>query len=130
LAQRFIRCAFGPNVLLFTKKQGKTINAGVFLDNARVAAYDTTFYNYVCARASVGAAHTITVKRCNNSVQFKLRPVYFAEIFRDGIESIPKGQWEAGKVLGLSKWQIERKIILPQVTKKSCRRLEMNCLHL
>jgi polar amino acid transport system permease protein len=43
---------------------------------------------------------------------------YLCEIFRGGIESIPKGQWEAGKVLGLSKWTIERKIILPQVVKK------------
>ncbi len=43
---------------------------------------------------------------------------YLCEIFRGGIENIPKGQWEAGKVLGLSKWTIERKIILPQVIKK------------
>ena len=44
--------------------------------------------------------------------------VYLCEIFRGGIESVPKGQWEAGKVLGLSKWTIESKIILPQVVKK------------
>jgi polar amino acid transport system permease protein len=43
---------------------------------------------------------------------------YFCEIFRGGIESIPKGQWEAGQVLGLSKWAIERKIVFPQVVKK------------
>lgn len=43
---------------------------------------------------------------------------YFAEIFRAGIESIPSGQYEAAKVLGFTKWQTFRKIILPQVIKR------------
>ncbi len=43
---------------------------------------------------------------------------YFSEIFRGGIESIPKGQYEAGQVLGLTKTQIFRKIILLQVIKR------------
>ena len=43
---------------------------------------------------------------------------YFAEIFRGGIESIPKGQYEAGAVLGLTKTQIFFKIILVQVIKR------------
>lgn len=43
---------------------------------------------------------------------------YFSEIFRGGIESISKGQYEAGKVLGLSKKQIFFKIVLLQVVKK------------
>lgn len=43
---------------------------------------------------------------------------YFSEIFRGGIESIPQGQYEAGQVLGLSKGQIFRKIILKQVIKR------------
>ena len=42
---------------------------------------------------------------------------YFSEIYRGGIESIPKGQYEAGYVLGLTKQQIFRKIILKQVIK-------------
>jgi len=42
---------------------------------------------------------------------------YFSEIFRGGIESIPKGQYEAGKVLGLTNKQIFRKIVLLQVIK-------------
>ena len=42
---------------------------------------------------------------------------YFSEIFRGGIESIPKGQYEAGQVLGLTKGQIFRKIVLMQVIK-------------
>jgi polar amino acid transport system permease protein len=43
---------------------------------------------------------------------------YFSEIFRGGIESIPQGQYEAGQVLGLTKGQIFRKIILKQVVKR------------
>ena len=42
---------------------------------------------------------------------------YFSEIFRSGIESIPKGQYEAAEVLGYSKSQTFFKIILLQVTK-------------
>ena len=42
---------------------------------------------------------------------------YFSEIYRGGIESIPQGQYEAGYVLGLTKKQIFRKIILKQVIK-------------
>ncbi|WP_317635169.1 amino acid ABC transporter permease [Xylocopilactobacillus apicola] len=42
---------------------------------------------------------------------------YFAEIFRGGIQSIPEGQYEAAKVLRLTKWQTISKIILPQVVK-------------
>jgi len=43
---------------------------------------------------------------------------YFGEIFRAGIQSIDKGQYEAAEVLGLSKTQAFKRIILPQMTKK------------
>lgn len=43
---------------------------------------------------------------------------YFAEIYRSGIESIPRGQYEAAEVLGYSKAQTFVKIILPQVIKR------------
>ena len=43
---------------------------------------------------------------------------YFSEIFRGGIESINKGQYEAGQVLGLTKSQIFFKIVLLQVVKR------------
>lgn len=42
---------------------------------------------------------------------------YFAEIYRSGIEAIPKGQYEAAKLLGYSRSQTFLKIILPQVIK-------------
>lgn len=43
---------------------------------------------------------------------------YFSEIYRGGIESIAKGQYEAGQVLGMTKGQIFFKIVLPQVVKR------------
>ena len=43
---------------------------------------------------------------------------YFSEIYRGGIESISKGQYEAGYVLGLTKSQIFRRIILKQVVQR------------
>lgn len=43
---------------------------------------------------------------------------YFAEIFRGGIQSIEKGQYEASKVLGMTYVQTMRRIILPQVLKR------------
>ncbi|MBQ7131115.1 MAG: amino acid ABC transporter permease [Oscillospiraceae bacterium] len=43
---------------------------------------------------------------------------YFAEIFRGGIESIPKGQYEAAAALSMTRTQTFFKIILPQVVKR------------
>ena len=42
---------------------------------------------------------------------------YFADIYRGGIESMPKGQYEAAQILGYSKAQTFMRIILPQVIK-------------
>lgn len=44
---------------------------------------------------------------------------YFAEIYRAGIESIPKGQYEAAKILGYSRIQTFWKIIFPQMIKRT-----------
>lgn len=43
---------------------------------------------------------------------------YFSEIFRGGIQSIPRGQYEAGQVLGMTKSQIFFRITLLQVIKR------------
>lgn len=43
---------------------------------------------------------------------------YFAEIYRSGLQSIPKGQYEAALVLGYSRSQTFFKIVLPQVIKR------------
>lgn len=43
---------------------------------------------------------------------------YFSEIFRGGIESIPRGQYEAGQVLGMTKTQTFFHVVLLQVVKR------------
>ena len=43
---------------------------------------------------------------------------YFSEIYRGGIESISRGQYEAGQVLGMTKFQIFCRVILLQVVKR------------
>ena len=43
---------------------------------------------------------------------------YFSEIYRGGIESIPRGQYEAGQVLGMTKGQIFFHVVLLQVIKR------------
>ena len=43
---------------------------------------------------------------------------YFSEIYRGGIESIPLGQYEAGKVLGMTKTQVFFHVVLMQVVKR------------
>ncbi len=43
---------------------------------------------------------------------------YFAEIFRAGIQSIDRGQYEGAKVLGMSYVQTMKRIVLPQVIKR------------
>lgn len=44
---------------------------------------------------------------------------YFAEIFRSGIQSVERGQLEAAKLLGYKGWQLNLKIVLPQVVKRT-----------
>jgi polar amino acid transport system permease protein len=43
---------------------------------------------------------------------------YFSEIYRSGIQGVPRGQYEAGQVLGMTKPQIFFKVILMQVVKR------------
>jgi polar amino acid transport system permease protein len=42
---------------------------------------------------------------------------YIAEIIRGGIEAVPRGQWEASRILGLSSTQTFTSVILPQTRK-------------
>lgn len=43
---------------------------------------------------------------------------YFSEIYRGGIESVPKGQYEAGQVLGMTRRQIFFRVVLLQMVKR------------
>ena len=62
---------------------------------------------------------TISTRLIATIVAFSINyAAYFSEIFRGGIEGIPKGQMEAGEVLGMTKSQIFFKVILMQVIKR------------
>ena len=55
---------------------------------------------------------------------------YFCEIFRGGILSVDKGQYEAAKVLGYSKWQTTTKIVIPQMLKVCLPPVSNECMML
>ena len=42
---------------------------------------------------------------------------YIAEIVRAGVQAVDTGQWEAGKTLGLTRWQLMRLVVLPQAVR-------------
>ncbi len=44
--------------------------------------------------------------------------VFYAEIFRGGIISIERGQWDAARALGLRRWPMMRDVILPQAVRR------------
>lgn len=67
-------------------------NPWSLLDHSRVTATIVAFsFNYAC---------------------------YFSIIYRGGIEGVPKGQQEAGQVLGMTKWQIFKEVTLLQMIKR------------
>lgn len=43
---------------------------------------------------------------------------FSAEIFRGGIMSIDKGQWQAAKAIGMLPWQVMHRVVLPQATRR------------
>lgn len=43
---------------------------------------------------------------------------FYAEIFRGGIESIERGQWDAARAVGLRPWLVMKLVILPQATRR------------
>ena len=43
---------------------------------------------------------------------------FFAEVFRGGIVSVERGQWEAGRALGMTPRQVMRRVVLPQAVQR------------
>jgi polar amino acid transport system permease protein len=43
---------------------------------------------------------------------------FYAEIVRGGVNSIERGQWDAGRAIGMRQWQLMRYVILPQALKR------------
>ncbi|MCF2553652.1 amino acid ABC transporter permease [Faecalicatena contorta] len=67
----------------------------------------------------LGVRNTSTWKYTAVAIGFVLNyAAYFAEIYRGGIESMPRGQYEAAQILGYSRSQTFIRIILPQVIKR------------
>ena len=72
---------------------------------------------YFSAPALIGVRPSILIA---GIVAFGLNSsAYFAEILRSGIESLPKGQFEASMTLQILKWFMWKDIILPQVLKNT-----------
>lgn len=55
---------------------------------------------------------------------------YFTEIFRGGIQSVDKGQYEAAKAVGLTYWQSMRYVILPQAMRAVLPAITNECITL
>ena len=56
-------------------------------------------------------------RHCRSDFSCSNYSCYFSEIYRGGIEAIPKGQYEAGQVLGMTRPQIFFRVVLLQVVK-------------
>ena len=54
---------------------------------------------------------------------------YAAEIFRSGIEAVPRGQFEAARALGFHWWSMMRLIVLPQATRIVVPPMTGNCIN-
>lgn len=66
----------------------------------------------------IGSFFTTEILSCILAL-FLNSSAYTAEIFRSGIQAVDAGQTEAGRALGLSKWQVIFKIVLPQGLKNA-----------
>lgn len=73
------------------------------------------FGPYYLFRVRISAAYRFIAVIIGFAINYA---AYFAEIYRGGIESMSKGQYEAAQVLGYSKTQTFFRIILPQVIKR------------
>ena len=61
------------------------------------------------------------------ALEINLR-AYLTDIIRAGIQATPKGQWEAGRTLGLSHWQIFSRVVLPTAFQRIYPALVSQCI--
>ena len=73
------------------------------------------FGPYYLFRVSLGTNYRMAAIYIAFAINYA---AYFGEIFRSGIQSMPKGQYEAAHILGYSRTQTFMRIILPQVVKR------------
>ena len=69
-------------------------------------------------KISIGSFFTTEVIACILTMTIN-SSAYSSEIFRSGIQAVDKGQMEAGRALGMSKWQVYKKIVIPQGLKNA-----------
>ena len=84
---------------------------GLLFDNPVFSKVDKYFF----LNFGISDAGRITAVLIAFSITYAC---YFSEIYRGGIESISQGQYEAGYVLGLTKSQVFRRIVLKQVIQR------------
>lgn len=73
------------------------------------------YYPYYLFRIQISSSYRFAAVIIAFAINYA---AYFAEIYRGGIESMPRGQYEAAKLLGYTKGQTFLRIILPQVIKR------------
>ncbi len=95
LMLQIIFFTFGPNIIVIALENLFSVNLSKFLINSSVEQFIM-----VCVAFSINYA------------------CYFSEIFRGGIQSVPRGQYEAANVLGLTKSQTFFKVIFLQLIKR------------
>lgn len=69
-------------------------------------------------KVSLGGFFTTEVLSCIVTLTIN-SSAYTSEIFRSGIQAVDKGQMEAGRALGMSEWQVYKKIVIPQGLKNA-----------
>ncbi|MBZ0164667.1 MAG: amino acid ABC transporter permease [Notoacmeibacter sp.] len=96
------------------------VTTGLFIDVVRSLPLVTILFTAALVLPFVLPSFLIGDKIWRVIIGFALFfAVYQAEIIRSGIQSLPKGQEEAAKALGLSYWQRTTRIILPQAFRRA-----------
>jgi polar amino acid transport system permease protein len=94
-------------------RQAARVYVTVFRSTPPLVLLFWTFYALpllIGVRMSSFAAAALTL-----SVQ---SGAFFTEVFRAGIVSVERGQWEAGRALGMSRAKLMRRIVLPQAIRR------------
>ena len=95
------------------------LHRGVPLHAAAGAAHLVLLRTAGCARRAVGQRPGANPGDRGRDIELSLYTgAFYAEIFRGGIISIERGQWDAARALGLRPWALMRRVILPQAVRR------------
>ncbi len=100
----------------------KPLRAGLlkfYMDYKRYSSYASAYYYcFLWSRSSFWMGFNGTLQCGYCLLLLLIIPATFPEIYRGGIESIPKGQQEAGLVLGMTKPQIFLRLLFFRLSKE------------